>query len=304
MLGFKLDVYRQTKILSQPILIEGQRGGGKTTLMRSFAAQLTSSLLKKPDGKPAAKKYIEVNGSSFKSVSGFVDSIVTPNQDAEVTIAIDEVHTLEKKVHDWLLSVLLPDSQTLRSHASHSGMDFEFDFRNISFIAATTNPEKLSDAMKTRFFRVQLEDYSISEMIKIIKLHAPDVSFSDEAVKELALVSRGTARKGKDMALASRDYLTVKQDDKENFNLKDFNALKKHLRIYPLGLLENEVKALNALHVHRGLTLTGLACKLQLDPTTVRRDVEKYLLEKELLTIDGLRFITKRGQEVLKEINA
>lgn len=302
-LGFKLDVFNNNSPITQPIAIFGQRGGGKTTLMRSFAKNLKSRILRDENGELTNKPYVEVSAASFKSVSSFVDAVVNPYRNAEVTVGIDEAHALDSKVHDWLLSVFIPDSQSLVSRVSHAGSDYEFDYRMITFILATTNPEKLSNPMKSRFFVVELEDYSVPEIERIIQIHAGDVRFSESSLRGLAEVSRNTARTAKDLALSVKDFLVLKKNDKHSFNVDDLRSLKSNLRIYPLGLSESEVKLLRALRNKGALTLTVASNVLQMDATTVRRDVERFLLERGLIYIDGKRFITPHGQKILDLID-
>ncbi len=297
LMGFTLDVYQKQGIFRKPVLFTGPRGVGKTTVALSLAAKLKTK--NETESKPA----YESNGASLTSVSIMVDSIIQPHVGERCTIFIDEVHAMAHGPHNWLLSVLAPDSQTLTSRNSHRGMDFEFDFREQTFIMATTNPEKLSDAFLSRCDRIDLAHYTLSEMEKIVMRHAKDVSFSEEALREVASVCRGTARFGKDYAGKIKDYLTLTDQENEEFTIKDWKALKYRLGVYPMGLLEKEVQALRVLNASGPLQLKQLAFKLQMDPATVSRNVEVFLIENGYMGIDGTRHITTAGQDILKQIH-
>ncbi len=47
-----------------------------------------------------------------------------------------------------------------------------------------------------------------------------------------------------------------------------------------------------------------LSSKLKLDPATVREDIESYLIDEDLIVIDGERSITNKGLNVLTSIIA
>lgn len=47
-----------------------------------------------------------------------------------------------------------------------------------------------------------------------------------------------------------------------------------------------------------------LASKLKLDPATVREDIESYLIDEDLIVIDGERSITNKGLNILTAIVA
>ena len=87
---------------------------------------------------------------------------------------------------------------------------------------------------------------------------------------------------------------------KENFTftLEDFKELSDSVGILPHGLSYTEKQILEILHTHGSCTLTGLSAKLGLSKTAVQRDHELYLLNKNLMEIDGKRQITPQGIDV------
>ena len=76
----------------------------------------------------------------------------------------------------------------------------------------------------------------------------------------------------------------------------------ENVSILPLGLTYTEKQILEVLNKHGSATLTGLAAKLGLSKTSIQRDHELYLLNKNLIEIDGKRKITARGMKVCEEL--
>jgi Holliday junction resolvasome RuvABC ATP-dependent DNA helicase subunit len=68
----------------------------------------------------------------------------------------------------------------------------------------------------------------------------------------------------------------------------------------PYGLTYTEKQILETLNHCGSTTLTGLAAKLGLSKGALQRDHELYLLNKNLMEIDGKRKITKEGLEICK----
>ena len=86
------------------------------------------------------------------------------------------------------------------------------------------------------------------------------------------------------------------------FSLKEFRDLCDQVSILPLGLSYTEKQILEALNKHGSLSLTGISAKLGLSKTSIQKDHELYLLNKNLIEIDGKRKITKKGIDVCKEL--
>ena len=69
-----------------------------------------------------------------------------------------------------------------------------------------------------------------------------------------------------------------------------------------MGLTNTEKQLLTALKEIGSATLTGLSAKLGLSKTALQRDHEMYLLNKNLIEIDGKRKITARGLKLCNEL--
>lgn len=296
-LSFRLDGYNASGFFP-PTLLEGPRGFGKTDFMLSILARLTSRHgLTKEDGTPAPKPYKVINGATLKKISSFVDAVIIPFQGAECTIAIDEVHAADPKVLDWLLSVISPNKER-RSIAMFDGAEFEFDHRMQTFIFATTNSEKLKEPFKSRCNRVSFENYKIEEIAEIVRRVAKDeICFKEDTELEIAKISRFTPREAVKRAQDAISFANIL--GKDDFTLADMDSFRRRLKIRPLGLSSLEYQYLETLGAHGAMTLTAVSNALRLDPTTVRRDVERFLMEIHAIRIDGTRALTGAGKEIL-----
>lgn len=293
-LKFRLEGYKTNGFI-QPVLFEGSWGGGKTSLMRTLAKNLISPTTNE------TKTYFEKNGSELKNVGILVNSVIQPYDNCEYTLAIDELQSASSLVLNWLLSVLqASDDKT--SSASFDGTDYFFDFKKQTFLFATTNPEKLTDAFKSRCLRLVLEPYSTSDICKIVSKSFNDkgIECSDDLKYEISKFCRNVPRQAKNRINDIFQFCEIHNILK--FNENNWLLLRRELGILPLGLLPMEFKALEVLFNNQsGITLTALANKLRLDAKTVRKDVENFLQENGLLKIDTKRFITKEGINIFKE---
>ena len=84
------------------------------------------------------------------------------------------------------------------------------------------------------------------------------------------------------------------------FGLNDWADLKDQVGILPLGITHTEKQILEALNNCGSATLTGLAAKIGMSKTALQRDHELYLLNKDLIEIDGKRKITSQGLTICK----
>jgi Holliday junction resolvasome RuvABC ATP-dependent DNA helicase subunit len=92
--------------------------------------------------------------------------------------------------------------------------------------------------------------------------------------------------------------LYCESENRNTFNLSDFNKLSDLLGILPHGITCTEQQLLQILQERGSCTLQMLSAVTGLSPTAIRRDHEIYLLRKNFLIIDGQRKITKRGREL------
>jgi len=246
------------------------------------------------------KKYFEINCSTLRNVKQFFNQICIPYmQDRDATILFDECSEIPKDVTMALLTILNPNPDHETSFA-YEDYSIDFDFRRLSFMFATTETQSVFHALMDRLERVDLEEYSLEEMGKIVALNL-ELDIEPKALEDISSVLRGNARAAQKMAQKIESY--CEQNNTKAFKLKDWNKLGKILSIYPLGLNITEILLLNILKENTDCSLTNLAAKTGISKHAVQRDFEIYLQKHSLMDITTAgRNITAKGLEYLKKL--
>jgi len=289
-LGFYLDAFHKTS-QAPFLLMAGAKGLGKTEFAKAFARNLHNQ-----DGDKRA--FLELNCSTIKNNEQFFEQVFIPLIcDNEITILFDECHELPQDLTMAFLSIFNTEANS-RKTFEWNGMSFEFNFRQQTFIFATTETDKIFPPLKDRLTNVDFEPYSKSELGKIVELCAPEIIFTEECLSEVSGTIRSNARSAVKRAKEIALYCGSK--DNNNFGINNFKELCDTIGILPFGLTNTEKQVLEILNECGSVTLTGLSAKLGLSSTAVRQDHELYLLNKNLIEIDGKRKITHNGRQVCK----
>ena len=290
-LDFFCNGFKQTSIMPH-LMFVAPKGCGKTTMAKATARRLKAI--------NNDKRYFEINCSTIKNVKQFFNQLVIPYmQDRDATILFDECSEIPKDVSMALLTILNPnpDNQTSFTLEDYT---VDFDFRRLSFMFATTETQSVFHALMDRLERVDLEEYTLDEMGKIVKLNL-DLDIEPKALEEIESVLRGNARAAQKMAQKIESY--CKQNHITRFAYSDWQKLGKILSIYPLGLNITEIILLNILKDNKDCSLTNLSAKTGISKQAVQRDFEIYLQKHSLMDITTAgRNITAKGMEYLKKL--
>jgi len=291
-LSFYLDAFHKTS-QSPFLLMAGAKGLGKTEFAKAFAKNLYNQ-----DGEK--RTFLELNCSTIKNNEQFFEQIFLPIvADNEITILFDECHALPQDLTMAFLTIFNAES-TSRKTFEWNEMTFEFNFKNQTFIFATTETDKIFPPLKDRLTVVDFEPYTEQELSDIIQLVAPDIEFTEKCLKEVSTTIRGNARSAVKRAKEIQLYCGSKESN--FFALDDFKELSDSVGILPHGLTNTEKQILEALNNCGSATLTGLSAKLGLSKSALQRDHELYLLNKNLIEIDGKRKITGTGIKLCKTL--
>lgn len=305
---FYLGSYLHTRIFPNSI-ITAPKGQGKTTLAREIAKGLPlfddeGKIVMEPDPKTGGKTerivrkdFVEVNCSTVKNLKQFINSVLIQYVvGKKVTVFFDEASELPKDVSMALLTILNPNPENVTTFAYEEYV-CDFNFREQTFIFATSEPQKVFHALLDRLERIDLEEYSYTDLAKIVQRGAKEVEFEDNALSDIATVLRGNARAAQMMA--GRVVQFLRGDTK--FNSKMWKQLRDHLGIYPLGLNTGEVAILRHLaSTNDGTSLTCMAAKTGLTREALQRDYEMHLQKHGLMEILTTgRLITAKGRDYL-----
>jgi Holliday junction resolvasome RuvABC ATP-dependent DNA helicase subunit len=309
-IAFYLESYFDTHLFPS-LMLNSPKGMGKTTIATEIAkglvefdenGQLAWVPSKKDPNKmiPSRKKMVEINASTIKNIKQFINSTLIPDVvDKNVTVFIDEASELPKDVTMCLLTILNPNPEN-RTTFSWDEFVMDFDFRKVTFILATSEPQKVFHALLDRLTRIDLEEYTPDQMAKIVQKGAKEVDFKDGVLSEVSQVLRGNARQAQKMANNIKTYLK----NRSMFSKKDWEEMKNIFGILPLGLNPTEIQILRLLAARgQGTSLTQLSAQTGLSRDALQRDYELYLLKHQLLEITTSgREITAKGREYLNHI--
>jgi len=284
-LSFYLNAFEKTGMCPFLNLI-GAKGLGKTEFAKAFAKNLSND-----DGDRRA--FLELNCSTIKNNEAFFEQIFLPLiADNEITILFDECHALPQDLTMAFLTIFNTEKNA-RKNFEWNEMTFEFNFKKQTFIFATTESDKIFPPLKDRLTTIDFEPYTEDELAEIVKLCSPEVSFGDGCLEAVATTIRNNARSAVKRAKEINLYCGAKGN--YHFSVYDFEKLSDSVGILPLGITYTEKQILETLNNCGSATLTGLAAKLGMSKSALQRDHELYLLNKNLMTIDGKRKITGEG---------
>jgi len=294
-LGFYIDAFEKTEILPN-LFIVGQRGQGKTMLATQVAKNLRSKTLGK------VKPMLTINCSTLKNVRQFIEDIVLQYvRDQHITLFFDEVHEMPVPIQTCLLTVLNPNKHnmnTLRFEDYH----IEFDFTKVSFIFATTDPQRVITPLKDRCRMIHMEEYQYDELGQIVKNNSEDLEFDEETLRDIASVCRGNARNA---TLMAKDNILqfARRHNVSYIDMSIWNRIKGVLGILPLGLENTELQILKVLKERNICSLTNISAVTGLSSQALRAEFELYPLKHNLMEIaQGGRRLTKQGREYLEAI--
>lgn len=294
-LAFELENHLKTKCAVSHMLFLGGKGDGKTNLVRAFARNLPD--WNHPDKRH--KRFITITGGQIKSLTNLFEDLFakhSPHGDEAVTYFFDEAHELPMPIQTALLTILEPNKYNCTSYV-WKDITYNFDFRNLTFIFATTEENKVFHALRDRLTDVQLSPYSQKELAEIVLLTLGDKMAIDAPVLEKAsYYIRINARKAVDLA---NNMLKMGVDF---FTQENWDTLQSRLNLHPFGLNDSEILALKCLRSKGECSLGALAAGIKRPAKAVQLSIEPYLISLGLVEIEGKRRITGAGMQVLAEI--
>lgn len=232
---------------TQPLLIYGSSGCGKTALAESLGAKT-------------------IDTTQFRGDR--LNTILKPIKEAEDgdILFFDEIHSLPGKVLEGLYKII--DKGTF--YDTELCMDLALP--DVRFIFATNILDKLPEAFMNRCRFVELQEYSSEELTQIIHQMYPDIQKT--AINSIVKASKGVPRTA--LSLSKSIIAGAKTEKYENIQEDEVNSLlESRMSIDPTtGLSSKEFKIVQKV-VERGHLSTSAVANLL--KTTKKDAVSHYI---------------------------
>ena len=236
---------------TQPLLIYGSSGFGKTLFAESLGARTIDTTQMRSDR---------------------VNSLLKPikeSEDGEI-LFFDEIHSMKPAVLEGLYKII--DKGTF--YDTELGIDLELP--KVRFVFATNILSPLPEAFKNRCKFVELQDYSDEELTQIVHLANPDLKLT--AIPSIIRAAKGVPRTA--LSLAKSMKAAAKSEKYKELDQEKVNSLldSRFSINGDTGLSEKEFKIVQKV-IERG----------RLSSTAVANIVGSSLKDAKLLYIEPLR---------------
>ena len=275
------------------IMLFGNRGLGKSTLMKLIAKELGVEF-----------RFIDCtslmnNTESQKSFHQFFMYIAA--MDAPVVIACDEIHALTPRLQSCLLTLL---NDRVYSYLAN-GVTKNVPIKNFTFIGATTDYDAVLTTLKDRCSNLtfMMKDYSRDELRRILinKLAAVGLTADEESLFRCINRCRSSIRDIRSIVLGLRTKAVNAKTSQVTVDMVEIYFKGRGLD--PIGLSEKDREILAAIaNEPRGsISEETLSARVYLDPKILTKEYEPYLMKIGFISINSRgRTLTPAAEEYLR----
>lgn len=180
------------------------------------------------------------------------------------------------------------------------GIPYSFDFRKISFFAASTDSQKLLVPLQDRLRVINLEEYKDSELFEIFEKNLENrVEILPCAKEEITSTFRGNPR---DVVVKAEDlktYAAAKQCRQITKNV--WESFSRVMGIQKLGLSASEIQVIKVLGKRGESSLNDLSSCTGFDRSLIQKSLESILVRKGLMVVQGKRKLSANGYRYYHE---
>lgn len=281
------------------ILLFGNPGLGKTTLMKLIADELGVKF------ELLDCSQFRNSQQSLKALQNFFMRIARDNE--PVVIALDEVHMLTTELQSSLLTLL--NNRVYVSPLDVNGQCKRIPIDEFTFIAATTDDDKVLDTIKNRCLRLtfQLVDYTFEELKQIYqnKVAAKGLTITEEAIDTCIPRSRRAIRYVNSIVDGLNNALYDDNGKRLSTNI-DLNIALSYFEekgIDTIGLGQKDIEILKVIEEETSGTISAdvLSARVGLDTKKYLSEYERYLIKIGFISVSGRgRSLTERAIKYLK----
>lgn len=281
------------------ILLFGNRGLGKSTLMELIAKELDAEY----EFLDATSLNNDV--TSKKKIQKFF--IMISQAQKPVVIAIDEIHALPQDIQTSLLTLL---QSRKFSYMDSNGVNYEYPVKEFTFIGATTDPDKVLPTIKDRCTNLTfyLRDYTDDELRRIFenKFAAVGLTAADDVITDCIVRCRSSIREV-EAFVKGMDTLAVTHEPRVTEVTKEISDVYFEEReIDSMGLQSKDREIIRALYEDTtgAMSADTLGARVHLDTKVLTGEFEPYLLKIAFVNIvrQG-RTLTERGRKYWENLD-
>lgn len=281
------------------ILLFGNPGLGKTTLMELIAKELGVKF------ELLDCSQFRNSQQSLKALQNFFMRVARDNE--PVVIALDEIHMLNNELQSSLLTLL--NNRVYVSPLDVNGQCKRIPIDEFTFIAATTDDDKVLDTIKNRCLRLkfQMVDYTAEELKQIYKnkVAAKGLTIDDDAIETCIPRSRSAIRyvnsivEGLNSALYNEDGVRISTHIDLETALKYF----EDKGIDPIGLEAKDLDILKVIEEDTSGAISAdvLSARVGLETKKYLSEYERYLIKIGFISVTGRgRSLTEKAINYLQ----
>lgn len=270
------------------MLISGPPGLGKTTVAHIVANEMKSNI-------------VTIMAPSIDKPADIVKALITL-EDGDI-LFIDEIHALKRNCEEILYSAM----EDFKIGIMTQDKAITINVERFTLIGATTRKGLISSPLLDRFGIVQQIEYYNNEDLEIIlKANAKKIkiSFNNDAIKEIALRSRGTPRIANKLLSRIKDYAQVHNNSLINIDIA--RKTLDDLGVDKFGLEESDRRIILTMYTdlkNRPVGIDTISKTSGEDKETLERVIEPFLIREKLIirTSKG-RELTAKGQNYADEL--
>jgi Holliday junction DNA helicase RuvB len=270
------------------ILVTGPGGLGKTTLADCIANEMGT----------AVKKVTAMNLTSLDDLR----NILIGMGRGEI-LFIDEIHALTIPMIETLYTVMEDFYYDHVATFRGATTTVRIEIPTFTLIGATTNPEKLTPSLRTRFARTIVLDYMSAEDLAVVVYVSGNrlgLTMTTAGAVAIGLRSRGIPRVANQLLKAVRDHAEVYHNGVVDGGV--VSEAMELLQIDERGLEEADRKLLRTIarNGNKPMGIAALASALRESKEVIEGIREPFLVEQGLIerTSKG-RIVTEAGLEII-----